>query len=222
MKTERNLNVKGYISPEWYRLKRLSSLFRIFFSYTDFTVTQYCYFLSNYSILNFLLQCSSIPLISISICCSSAKSCPALLDPMDCSTPGFSILHYLPEFAQTHVHWVDDAIQPSHLLSPSSPDALNLSQHQDFFQTIGSSHQVAKVLELQLQHQSFQWIFRVDFLYDWWVWSPCSPRDSKESSPAPQYKSIHSSVLSLFYDPTLTSVHDYWQSHSFDYTDLCG
>ena len=80
-----------------------------------------------------------------------------LWDPMDCSTPGFAVLHYLMEFAQTHVHWINDAIQPSHPLSPPSPPALNLSQHQGLFQWVGSSHQVAKVLELQLQHQSFQW-----------------------------------------------------------------
>ena len=74
---------------------------------------------------------------------------------MDCSTPGFPVLYYLLEFAQTHVHGVSDAIQPSHLLLSPSP-AFSLSQHQGFFQWVSSSHQVAKVLELQLQHQSFQ------------------------------------------------------------------
>ena len=82
-----------------------------------------------------------------------------------------------------------------------------LSQHQALFQWVSSSHQVAKVLELQ--HQSFQWIFRADFLEDWLVWSPCSPRDSQESSPAPQFKSISSLVLSPLYGPTLTFVCDY-------------
>ena len=87
---------------------------------------------------------------------------------MDYSTPGFPVLPYLQEFAQTHVHWVDDAIQLPHPLSPASPPALNLSQHQGLFQWVGSSHQVAKVLELQLQHQSFQWIIRVGFFrIDW-------------------------------------------------------
>ena len=66
------------------------------------------------------------------------------------------------------------------------------------------------------QHQSFQWIFRTDFLYDWLVGSPYSPRDSQESSPTPQFKSINSSVLSFLYSPTLTSIHDYWKIHSFD------
>ena len=96
-------------------------------------------------------------------CCSVTKSCPTLCDPLNCRTPVFAILHYLSEFAQTHVHWVIDAIQPSEPLSPPSPPALSLSQHQSF-KWVDCSHQVAKVLELQLQHQSFPWIFRVDFL----------------------------------------------------------
>ena len=91
--------------------------------------------------------------------CLVAKLCPTLCDHIDCS-----ILHYLLEFAQVYVHWVGDAIQLSHSLSSPSPPALNLSQHQSLFHWVGSSHQVAKVLELQLQHQSFQWIFRTDFL----------------------------------------------------------
>ena len=97
-------------------------------------------------------------------CCSVTKSCPPLCNAMDCSTPGFPVLHYLPEFAQTHVHGVDDAIQLSHPLSHPSPPAFNLSQHQGLFQGVSPSHQVAKGSELQLQHQSFQWIFQVDFL----------------------------------------------------------
>ena len=106
-------------------------------------------------------------------CCSVTELCLTPCDPMDCSTSGSPVLHYLPEFARIHVHWVSDAIQPSYPLSPSSL-AFNLSQHQGLFQWIGSSHQVAKVLELQFQHQSFQWIFSVDFLWDRLVWSPCS------------------------------------------------
>ena len=82
---------------------------------------------------------------------------------MDCSKASFLVLHYLPEFAQSQVHWVCDAIQPFHHLSSSSPSALNLSWHQGLFQWISSSHQAAKLLEPQLQQQSFQWIFRVDF-----------------------------------------------------------
>ena len=82
---------------------------------------------------------------------SSVQSpCPALCDPMDWRMPGFPVHHQLPEFAQTHVHWVNNAIQPSHPLSSPSPPAFNLSQHQGLFQWVGSSHQVAKVLEFQL------------------------------------------------------------------------
>ena len=87
-----------------------------------------------------------------------------LCDPMDCSTPGLPVHHQLPEFTQTHVHRVDDAIQPPHPLLSPFPPTFNLSQHQGLFQWVNSSNQVAKVLEFQLQHQSFQWIFRTDFL----------------------------------------------------------
>ena len=118
-----------------------------------------------------------------------------------------------------------NAIQQSYSLLLQSPPALNLFQHQDLFQWVVSLHQVAKVLELQLQ----QWIFsppneysrHLDFLWDWLVWSPCCPRDSQESSPAPQFKSISSSMLSLLYGTTLKSIHDYWKNHSVDYMDLC-
>ena len=92
------------------------------------------------------------------------KLYPTLCDSMDCSSPGFSVLQYFPELAQTHVHWVDDAIQPSHSLSLPSPLAFNLSLPQGLFQWVTSSYQVAKVLELLLQHQFFQWIFRVEVL----------------------------------------------------------
>ena len=85
--------------------------------------------------------------------------------PMESSTPGFPVLQCLLEFARIHVHWVMDAIQASHPLLLRSPPVLSLSQHQGLFQWVGSSHQVTKVSELQLQHQSFQWIFRVDFFF---------------------------------------------------------
>ena len=146
---------------------------------------------------------------------SVVQTCPTLCDLIECSTPGFPVHHQLPELAQTHVHWFDDAIQPSHPLSSPSPPAFSLSQHQGLFQWVSSSHQVAKVLEFQLQHQCFQWIFRTDFLQDWLVLSPCCPRGSQESSPTPQFKSINSLALSFLYSPTLTSIHDYWKNHSF-------
>ena len=95
---------------------------------------------------------------------SVAQSCPTLCDPMNRSTPGLSVHHRLPEFTQTHAHRVSDAIQPSHPLSSPSPPAPNPFQHQGLFQWVNSSHEVAKVLEFQLQHQSFQWTPRTDLL----------------------------------------------------------
>ena len=135
---------------------------------------------------------------------------------MNHSMPGLPVHHQLPEFTQTHVHWVNNAIQPSHPLLSPSPPAANPSQHQDLFQWVNSLHPVAKVLEFQLQHQSFQWTPRTDLLQNGLVGSPCSPRDSQESSPTPQFKSTISSVLSFLYSPTLTSIHDYWKNHSVD------
>ena len=105
-------------------------------------------------------QCDNFNFFQFS---SVAQSCPTLCDPVDYSMPGFPVLHYFPEFVQTHDHWVNDANQPSYHLSPSSP-APSLSQHQSLFQWVSSSHQVTQVLEFQLQDQSLQWIFRVDFL----------------------------------------------------------
>ena len=93
-----------------------------------------------------------------------AQSCPTLCDSMNSSTPGFPVHHQLPESTQIHVHWVRNAIQPSHPLTSPSPPALNFSQHRGLFQLVSSSHQVAKVLKFLLQHQSFQWIFRTDLL----------------------------------------------------------
>ena len=160
-----------------------------------------------------------LPFISQFQFSSVPRLCPIHCDPMDCSIPGLPVHHQLLEFTQTHVHWVSDAIQPSHPLSSPSPPALNVSQHQGLFKWIGSSNQSAKVLDFQLQHQCFQWIFMTD--WDWLVWPPCCPRDSQESSPTPQFKSINSLVLNLLNGSTLTSTHDYWKKHSFDYTDIC-
>ena len=95
---------------------------------------------------------------------SSTYSCPTFCHPIGCSMPGFPVFHYLLEFAQIHVDWVHDTIQPSHPLLTPSPSVLNLSQYQDLFQWVSPLHQVAKVQALQLQHHSFQWIFGVDFL----------------------------------------------------------
>ena len=129
--------------------------------------------------------------------------CLTLHDSTNCTTPSSSVLHDLPEFAQLHVLWVNDAIRPSDSQLSPSPPAFKLSQHQGLFQWVSSSHHVANVLGLQLQYRSFQWIFRMYFLYNGLIWSPCSPRDSQESSltPQPQFESINSSVLSFLLIP---------------------
>ena len=141
---------------------------------------------------------------------SVTQSCPTLCDPMNCSMPCLPVRHQLLEFTQTHVHRVGDAIQPSHPLVP------NPAQHQSLFQWVNSLHEVAKELEFQLQHHSFQRNPRADLLQNGLLGSPCSPRDPQESSPTPQFKSISSSVLSFLHSPTLTSIHDHWKNHSLD------
>ena len=147
---------------------------------------------------------------------SVAQSCLTLCDPMNQSTPGLPVHHQLPEFTQTHVHQVGDAIQKSHPLLSPCPPAPNPSQHQGLSQWVNSSHEVAKVLEFQLQHQSFQCAPRTDLLQDGLVGYPCSPRDSQESSPTPQFKSINFSALSFLLCPTLISIHDHCKTHSLN------
>ena len=147
---------------------------------------------------------------------SVSQSCPTLCDPMNRSTPGLPVHHHLPELTQTQVHRVGDAIQPSHPLSAPSPPAPNPSQLQGLFQWANSSNEVAKVLEFQPQHQSFQSTPRIDLLQNGLVGSPCSPRDSQDSSPTPQFISINSLVLSLLHSPTLTPIHDHRKNHSLD------
>ena len=98
------------------------------------------------------------------------------------SMPGFPVHHQLPELAQTHIHWVSDAIRPSHPLSSPSPPTFNLPQHQGLFQWVHSSHQVAKGLEFQLPYQSFQWIFRVDLRPPWQNFESENPKLSPEKA----------------------------------------
>ena len=107
---------------------------------------------------------TTYPFTQVSVQFSSVtQSCSTLCNPKDFSTPGLPVHHQLPEFIQIHVHWISDAIQPSHPLSSPSP-TFNLSQYQGLFKWVSSTYQVAKVLEFQLQHQSFQWTPRTDFL----------------------------------------------------------
>ena len=133
------------------------------------------YYLVFFSIL-WILKCARSHIIEKGIYLvhqfsSVPQLCPTVCDPMDCSTPGLLVHHQLLGFTQSHVHWVGDAIQPSHPLLSPSPPTFSLSQHQSLFQWVSSSHQVATVLEFQLQHQSFQWIFRIDwFPLGWTGW----------------------------------------------------
>ena len=120
------------------------------------------------------------------------QSCPALCEPMDCSMPGLPVHHQLPEFTQTHCHGVSNAIQPSYPLSSPSHPTFNLSKHHGVFKQVSSSHWMAKALEFQHQHHSFQRIFRNDFLQDGLVGSPCSPKDTQESS---QHHSSKATIL---------------------------
>ena len=145
---------------------------------------------------------------------SVAQSCLTLCDPMNCSTPGLPVHHQLPEFTQTRVHQARDAIQPSHPLSSPSPPAPNLSQYQGLFKWVSSLHQVAKYWSFSFSiSPSNECSGLISFRMDWLDWSPCSPRDSQESSPTPQFKSINSSVLSFLYSPILTCIHDYRKNH---------
>ena len=138
---------------------------------------------------------------------SVTQLCLTLCDPMNCNMPGLPVHHQLPEFTQTHVHRVGDAIQPSHPLSSPSPPAPNLSQQQSLFQWVNSLHEVAKVLQFQLQHHSFQRNTRTDVLQNGLIGSPCSPRDSQEFSLTPQFKSFNSSALSFLYESWMSNSH---------------
>ena len=138
---------------------------------------------------------------------------------MDCSMPGFLVLHYLLELAQTHVHWIVDAIQPSRTLSSSSSPAFSLSQHHGLSQRVSCLHHVAKVLELRFSiSPSNDYSGLISFRIDWF--NLLAFQGTLESSPAPQFESISSSVLSLLYGLTLTTIHDYWEDDSLYYIPL--
>ena len=151
-------------------------------------------------------------------CCSIAESC-WLRDFTDCSTAGSPVLPNFQDFAQIHVQ-KGDATQPSHPLSSPSPPAFSLSQHQGLFQWVNSASggqsigalASSSVLPVAIQDWSpLGWTGMISLL----------SRDSQESSPASQFESIDSLVLRLLYGPNLTSVHDYWKNHSFNYKELC-
>ena len=145
---------------------------------------------------------------------SVTQSCPTRCNLMDCGMPGLPVHHQLLELTKTHVHWVSDAIQPCHPLLSPYPPAFNLPSISVFSnksvlhisgQSIGISAS-ASVLPMKIQ----DW-----FPLDWLVSSPCSPKDSQEPSPRPQFRSVNSLALSLLYGSTLTSIHDYWKNQSF-------
>ena len=147
---------------------------------------------------------------------SVAQSCPTLCEPMDCNTPDFPVHYQLLELTQTHVHRVGDAIQPSHPLSSASPPTFNLSQNQGLFQQVSSSHQVAKVLEFQLQlgpsnKHSGLISFRMDWLDLLAVRRTLKSLLQHHSSKASIFL-----VLNFLYSLTFTSIHDYWTNHSLD------
>ena len=163
------------ITSKYHTETKLYTTIGLFLSFLHrlYLITKFCHFFIFFLVL-LLLSIILLPLNlfrafslkSNIVAISSVQllSCCGLCNPMNCSTPGLPAHHQLLEFTQRHVHWVSDAIQPSHPLSSPSSLAFNLSQHQCLFQWVSSSHQVAKVLELQLQHQqqSFQWIFRTE------------------------------------------------------------
>ena len=153
---------------------------------------------------------------NLSKCCVFGKSYS-----VDCSTPGFPLLHCLLEFAQTHIYWVSDAIQSSHPLLPPSP-ALNLFQHQGLFQWVSSSHRWPKYWSFSfIISPSNEYSGLISFRMDWLGLLAVQGTLKSVLQPHSSKASINSSVLSLLCSPTLTSIHDNWKNHGFDYTDLC-
>ena len=146
---------------------------------------------------------------------SVAQLCPTLCDPMNRSTPGLPVHHQLPEFTQTHIHRVSDAIQPSHPVIPfsSCPQSLPASEAFPMSQLFawGGQSTGASALAsfLPRNNQDLSPL-------EWIGWISLQSRDSQESSPTPQFKSINSSVLSFLHSPTLTSIHDDRKNHSLD------
>ena len=141
---------------------------------------------------------------------------------MDCSMPGFPVHHQLLELTQTHIHWVGDAIQPSHPLSSPSPPTFNLSQHQGLFKWVSSSHQLGQSIGLSASASVLPMNIQDWFSLGWTGWISLQSKGllrvfSKRSS----IQKLNSSALNFLYSPTLKSIHDYWKKHSFDYMNFC-
>ena len=146
---------------------------------------------------------------------SVAQSCPTLCNPMDCSTPGLPIYHQLPEFIQTHVHWVSDAVQPSHPLSSPSPPAPNPSSIRVFSNESTLRMRWPKYWSFSFSiSPSSEHPGLISFRMDWL--NLLAVQGTLKSLPTPQLKSINSSVLSFLHSPTLTSIHDHRKNHSLD------
>ena len=182
-------------------------------------------FFSNLKIVEDQSHCwwSLYPLWLCTLFSSVAQSRLTLCNTMDRSMPGFLSIANSWSFLKILKIRSIKSVMPSnhltlyHLLILLSSVLPSIR----VFSSVTSSNQVARVLEFQLQHQSFQCTPRIDFLEDGLVGSPCSPGDSQESSSTPQFKHINSLVLNFLYSPNLTSIHDYWKNHSLDQTDLC-
>ena len=175
--------------------------------------------IQNISLYSYIWMKMDIELIRTSVQFSSvAQSCLTLCDPMNCSITCFPVFHCLPEFAETHVHQVSDAIQPYHSSSPPSPLALNISQYQGLFQWVGSYIRRQNIGSFSFSiSPSSEYSGSISFRIDWFdllaiqgtLKSPPVPQ-FESINPAPQFKIINSSALSLLYGPTLTFIHDYF------------
>ena len=157
-------------------------------------------------------------LVEYCYCCSVAKLFPTLCNPMDCSRPGFPVLHYLPEFAKVHVHWVSDIIQPFHPLSTLSPPAHNLSQHQGLFQWVALCIMWPKNWSFTFSTTpSNEHPGLISFRIDWFDLAVQGTLKSLLSTTVQkhQFFSGLNSAVGLLYGPTLTSIHDYWKDQSF-------
>ena len=147
---------------------------------------------------------------------SVTQSCLTLCDPINRSTPDLPVRHQLPESTQPHVHQVGDAFQPSHSRSFPSPPAPNPSQHQRFYNELTLCMRWPQYWSFSFSiSRSNEYSGLISFMIGL-VGSPCSPRDSQESSPTPQFKSLNCLVLNFLHSPTLKSIHDNWKNHSLD------
>ena len=172
------------------------------------------------SMLIFYFHMVCLPQLMNPCCCSVAQLFPAPCDPRDCSTPGLSLPHHLPKFVHVHVHCISDAIQPSHLLTPCSPSALNFSQHQGLFQWVNCSHQITKYWSFSFSiSPSNKYSGLISFRINWS--DLLAVQGILESLL--QYLSLKASpsALYLLYGPVLTTVCDHWKDHSLDCADLC-